>query len=139
MSKKFIAAVTAGSITMLLVGAILYGLVFVWLFDEGAVAIPGVMKESPSIPWILGGQLAFGLLVALVVEWRKATTFSGGAWTGVLLGFLMAIGYDFAQFGTTNLWTIGATLLDPFITALLVGSGGGVIGFVLGHGSSDRE
>jgi hypothetical protein len=50
----------------------------------------------------------------------------------------MAIGYDFAQYGTSNLWTLKATLFDPFITAVLVGSAGGVIGFVLGRDSIDQ-
>ena len=55
-------------------------------------------------------------------------------WTGAIVGFLMAVGYDFAQYGTTNLWTLTATLVDPFISAVLVGAGGGAIGFVLGRG-----
>lgn len=100
MSKRFITAAAAGSVTMLLVG--------------------------------------FGFLVTLIVSWRGATSFANGAWTGAILGFLMAIGYDFAQYGTSNIWTLKATLLDPFITAVLVVSAGGVIGFVLGRDSVDQ-
>lgn len=133
MTRRFIIAAVAGSITMLVVGFLLYGLLFAGLFREGALTIPGVMKQPPEILWILAGQVGFGLLIALVISWRGATSFTSGAQTGALFGFLMAIGYDFAQYGTSNLWTLTATLLDPLLTAVLVGSAGGAIGFVLGR------
>jgi uncharacterized membrane protein len=138
MYKRFIIAAAAGSVTMLLVGFLLYGIVFAGLFREGALAIPGVMKQRPEILWVLAGQIGFGILVTLVVSWRSATSFADGAWTGAVFGFLMAIGYDFAQYGTSNLWTLKATLLDPFISAVLVGSAGGMIGFVLGRNSVEQ-
>lgn len=138
MPKRFITAVIAGSITMLLVGFLLYGILFAGLFREGALTMPGVMKQKPDILWVVAGQIGFGILVTLIVSWRGATSFANGASTGAILGFLMAIGYDFAQYGTSNLWTLKATLFDPFITAALVGSAGGVIGFVLGRDSGDR-
>ena len=138
MPKRFIAAAAAGSVTMLLVGFLLYGVVFAGLFREGALTIPGVMKHELEILWIVAGQVGFGILITLIVSWRGATSFIRGAWTGATFGFLMAIGYDFAQYGTSNLWTLKATLLDPFITALLVASAGGVIGFLLGGDSGDR-
>jgi uncharacterized membrane protein len=138
MSKRFIVAAAAGSVTMLLVGVLLYGFVFAGLFREGAVTMPGVMRQTPVILWVLAGQVGFGILVTLVVSWRGAASFANGAWTGAMFGFLMAIGYDFAQYGTSNLWSLKATLLDPFITAVLVGSAGGVIGFVLGRDSVDQ-
>lgn len=78
--RNFIAAAVAGSVTMLLVGFLLYGIVF---------------------------------------------------------SFLMAIGYGLAQFGTSHLWTLKATLVDPFITAVLAGSAGGMIGTVLGPNAAD--
>jgi hypothetical protein len=49
MSKRFITAAAAGSITMLLVGFLLYGIVFTGLFREGALTIPGVMRQKPEI------------------------------------------------------------------------------------------
>ncbi|MEM9057112.1 MAG: hypothetical protein AAGD86_06525 [Pseudomonadota bacterium] len=118
---------------MLIVGGLLYGVAFAWLFQEGAIALPGVGRQPPDLPWVLAGQLGFGVLVTLVVSWRGTLTLAGGAQTGALFGFLMAIGYDFAQYGTTNLWTLKATLLDPLITAVLVGSGGAVSGYLLGR------
>lgn len=139
MSKRFIAAVAAGSVTMLLTGFLLYGVLFAGLFREGALTIPGVMKQKPEFLWVVAGQIGMGILVTLVISWRNVTSFPGGARTGALFGFLMAIGYDFAQYGTSNLWVLRATLIDPFITAVLFGSAGGVIGLVFGHDSADQK
>ena len=138
MPKRFVIAVIAGSVAGMLGGLFLYGFAFAGLFREGAITMPGVMKQSPEFLWIVAGQLGFGILVTLVISWRGATSFADGALTGAIFGFLMAVGYDFAQYGTSNLWTLKATLLDPFITALLVGSAGGVIGFVLGRDTVDQ-
>jgi hypothetical protein len=132
MNRRFAVAVLAGSLTLLPVGFLLYGDVFAFLFEEGALTLPGVMRQSPSIGWIVAGQVGFGTLVALAISWRGKKDLVGGAATGAILGFLMAVGYDFAQYGTSNLWTLGATLADPFVTALLVGSSGAVTGWVLG-------
>lgn len=132
MDGRFAAAVIAGSLTLLPVGFLLYGVVFAFLFEEGALTLPGVMRQSPSIAWIVAGQCGFGTLLALVIRWRGREDLFGGAVTGALLGFLMAVGYDFAQYGTSNLWTLRATLVDPFVSALLVGSSGAVTGWVLG-------
>ncbi len=136
MSVRYTLAVLAGSVVMLLVGSILYGVLFAGLFREGAIAGAGVMKQSPDFLWIIVGQLAFAVLLTLIISWRNATSIAAGMWTGAIVGFLMAIGYDFAQYGTTNLWTLTATLVDPFISAVLVGAGGGVMGFVLGRGQA---
>jgi hypothetical protein len=44
----------------------------------------------------------------------------------------MAASYDLSQYGTTNLWTLKLTLLEPLITAVMVGAAGAVVGAVLG-------
>ncbi len=94
MSSRFLLAVVASSITVMMVGFLLYGVLFVDLFREGASTLPGVMKAKPDIAWILVGQLGFGVLVTLVVSWRGALSLTGGLHTGLVFGFLMAVGVD---------------------------------------------
>ena len=79
--------------------------------------------------------MPFGILLALVVSWRGTLSARGGAVTGATLGFLMAASYNFAQYGTTNLWTLRLTLVEPLLTMVMVGAAGAVVGTVLaGHG-----
>lgn len=133
MPKSLILAAIAGSVSMLFTGFVFYAVLFDDLFREGAVVMPGVMKQSPDVVWILTGQAGMGVLTTLMVSWRGKTSLLGGAQTGAIFGFLMAIGYDFAQYGTSNLWTLKATLADPFITAGMFAVAGGVIGWILGR------
>lgn len=58
-----------------------------------------------------------------------------GAVTGALLGFLMAASYDLSQYGTTNLWSLKLTLIEPFISMALVALAGAAVGTVLGWDS----
>jgi hypothetical protein len=44
----------------------------------------------------------------------------------------MAASYDLSQYGTTNLWNLRLTLVEPFITLVLIGGAGAVVGWVLG-------
>lgn len=132
LDTRFWLAALAAGITLLPVGYLLYGVLFAALFSQGALTIPGVMRSPPNVWWILAGQAGFGVLVALMVRWRGKLTLRGGAEAGALLGLLMAIGYDFAQFGTSHLWTLRATLVDPFLSAALVSCAGAVAGWILG-------
>ena len=91
-------------------------------------------EEPAGVLWVGLAHVPFGILLALVVSWRGATSAKGGAVTGATLGFLMAAGYDLSQYGTTNPWTLNLTHVEPFISMVLVGTGGAVVGIVLGRG-----
>jgi hypothetical protein len=47
----------------------------------------------------------------------------------------MAASYDFSQYGTTHLWTLDLTLVEPFITLVMIGTTGAAVGAVLGEGT----
>ena len=72
-------------------------------------------------------HIPFGILLALVVRWSGALTARDGAVTGALLGFLMAATYDLSQYGTTTLWTLRLTLVEPFITMVMVAVAGALV------------
>jgi len=44
-----------------------------------------------------------------------------------------AASYDLSQYGTTNLWSLKLTLVEPLITMVMIGIVGAVVGTVLGH------
>jgi hypothetical protein len=131
MSSRFVAAAAAGMLTIAVFGGLLYGVVFVGLFRANMGSAVGVMKSPPELAWVGLSHVPFGILLTLVVSWRGVYTLRGGAVTGAILGFLMAASYDLAQYGTTNLWTLRLTLIEPFITMIMVGAAGAVVATVL--------
>lgn len=138
MRPLFVPAVLAGMVSIALVGGLLYGVLFAGLFEANTGTATGVMKSPPELLWVGLAHVPFGLLLALVVSWRGATSPRAGAGTGATLGFLMAASYDLSQYGTTHLWTLELTLIEPFIAMVLVGVAGAVVGAVLGRGAHDH-
>jgi len=136
MTMRFGVAALAGMLTIAVVGGLLYGVILAEFFRSNITL--AVMKAPPSFAWVGLSHLPFGILLALVVRWRGVLTAGGGALTGGTLGFLMAASYDLSQYGTTNLWTLRLTLVDPLITTIMVASAGAVVGLVLG-GRSGRQ
>jgi uncharacterized membrane protein len=138
MGNRFVLAAFAGMLALALFGSLLYGVLFARLFEANLGPATGVMKSPPEFLWIGLAHLPFAVLLTLVISWRGALSARGGALTGAILGFLMAASYDLSQYGTTNLWTLKLTLIEPFITLVMVGAAGSVVGLVLGWRSSSR-
>lgn len=125
MSKRFVVAAVAGMLTIAVVGGVLYGVVFADFFRQNTTS--SVMRTPPGFIWIALSHIPFGILLALVIRWRSARTIRDGAASGAMLGFLMAASYDLSQYGTTTLWTLRLTLIEPFITTVMVAVAGAVI------------
>lgn len=132
MHTRFALAALAGMVTIAIAGALLYGVVFRELFLANRGSAVGVMKSPPELVWVGLAHVPFGLLLALVIKWRGRVSARGGAVTGAILGLLMAASYDLSQYGTTHLWTLKLTLVEPLITMAMVGVAGAAVGVVLG-------
>jgi uncharacterized membrane protein len=130
---RFVAAALAGMLTIAVLGGVLYGVIFANLFASNRGSATGVMKSPPDLLWVGLAHVPFGVLLTLVVQWRGETNARGGAISGAILGFLMAASYDLSQYGTTNLWTLKLTLVEPLITMVMIGGAGAVVGMVLGR------
>jgi hypothetical protein len=62
--------------------------------------------------------------------------FVAAALAGMLtIAVLGGVLYDWSQYGTTNLWTLRLTLVEPLITMIMVAAAGAVVALVLGGGS----
>jgi uncharacterized membrane protein len=127
---RFMFAALAGMLTIAVMGGVLYGVVFASYFRANIIS-PGIMKAPPAFGWIALSHVPFGILLALVVRWRGELSARGGAIAGAVLGFLMAMSYNLAQFGTIEHWTLQLTLLEPLITTAMVGTAGAVVGTIL--------
>lgn len=131
---RFAAAALAGMVAVAVFGGLFYGVLFAGLFEAEVNTIPGVMKDPPDLLWIALAHVPFGVLLALVVSWRGEMSARGGAITGAMLGLLMAASYNLSQYGTTHLWSLTLTLVEPLIAMALVAAAGAVVGTVLGEG-----
>jgi uncharacterized membrane protein len=137
MTQRFVLAALAGMLTIAVLGSVLYGVIFASFFRANIIDL-GIMKTPPALGWIALSHVPFGILLTLVVRWRGELSARGGAIAGAVLGFLMALSYNLAQFGTVEHWTLQLALVDPFITAAMVSTAGAVVGAILARGPGVR-
>ena len=137
MTKRFVAAAVSGMLTIAVVGGVLYGVVFADFFRANIDVT--FMRRPPRFIWIALSHMPFGILLALVVRWRGVATLRDGAVTGGTLGLLMAASYDLAQYGTTTFWTLRLTLIEPFITMVMVAIAGAVVAWVWRGGTNPGQ
>jgi hypothetical protein len=102
-------------------------------FEANVGTGTGIYKDAPEIGPIALGQISLALLLTLaIMRWGgDSRSVVGGFKVGVLFGFLIALGVDLTMYGTTNVQNLTATLVDPLISAVLVGVTGAVIGMIL--------
>jgi hypothetical protein len=136
-TNRLTFATLAGALTAFILGYLLYGVLLVGFFAANAGSATGVNRDAPNLVPIAIGQVAFALLLTLVISrWGNSQSLAGGAKVGALFGLLMALAFDLTMYGSTNLSNLTATLVDPLFSLVLTAVTGGVIGMVLGRGGA---
>ena len=130
---RFAMAIFAGTLVLLVLGFILYAMVFTGYFaanaEPGAAA---VAKDPPDMPFIYLSELILAVLLCLVIgRWADVSGAVAGFRTGAVFGFLLSLAISMMFYGTVNYMNLEATLLDVVLTTVRVALAGAVIGMVL--------
>ena len=94
------------------------------------------MREESEMVWwalIVGNVFQAYLLVYIFDKWTNITTFSSGLQAGAILGLILGFAMNLTMYGTSNMMNLTAALVDPFVSAVMMGITGGVIGYMLGR------
>ncbi|MEQ8425889.1 MAG: hypothetical protein RIA63_14320 [Cyclobacteriaceae bacterium] len=135
-AKKRIMATLAGFVTFFVLGWLLYGMLLMDFFSANSGSATGVPRAETEMVWwalILGNVLQAYFLVYILGKWENITTFGSGLQAGVVIGLIIGYGYSLTMYATTNMMNLTAALVDPLVTAAMMGVSGGVIGAVLGR------
>jgi hypothetical protein len=135
-SKKRIMATLAGFVTLFLLGWILYGMLLVDFYAANSGGATGVMRSEMEMVWwalVLGNVLQAYLLVYIFSKWTTVNTFGGGLQAGIVIGLILGFAFNLTMYGTTNIMNLTSALVDPLVSAAMMGVTGGVIGMVLGR------
>lgn len=133
MDTKTLVAGLAGGVVLFLTGYVFYVLLMADFFAFD------VAKDPPSIPFIIGGELVFGILLAWVCNLANVRNAVEASKLGALLGFLVAIGIGLLMHGSTNVTTLEVYLVDSVIWAVRFTVAGAVVGWLLGRGDDSDE
>ncbi|MCY3772529.1 MAG: hypothetical protein OXG98_10995 [Gemmatimonadetes bacterium] len=132
---RFLVATIAGALVLLVLGFILYAMVFVGYFaanaEPGAAA---VAKDPPEMLFIYLSELILAALLCLVIGcWAGVSGAGAGFRTGAVFGFLLSLAISLMFYGTVNYMNLQATLFDVVLTTVRIALAGAVIGIVLGR------
>jgi hypothetical protein len=136
MGSRQIMAVVAGTVSLMVLGFLSYGMLLADFFAANQGTAVDAWKAEP-VMWALSiGQLAWAAaLVYLFGRGPTVGTFMDGAKLGALLGLLVGAWWDLSMFATQNTMNLTAALTDIGLNAVMSGITGGIIAAILGRGS----
>ena len=130
--RRVVMGTIVGGLVLYALGYVIFDVAVKSFYDANVGSATGVSRE-PQLLWaVMLGTLAYGALVALVIELRPDATVGGGVMLGALVGFLLWATADFILYGATNISNLTRTVVDPLLELVRAGVAGGVIVAVVG-------
>ncbi len=130
-ARRFIAGTIVGGIVLFAAGYLIFNIVLAGFFAAHAGSATGVERDAPLLWAIAVGCLGYAALIRYAGGGRVASGLTGGAAVGAVVGFLLWFTADFILYGTQNVSTLTAAIVDPLAGLVHGGIGGAVIGFVV--------
>ncbi len=130
---RYAMALIVGTLVLLVLGFILYAMVFTGFFAANAEPGAGaVAKDPPDMLFIYLSELILAALLCVVIGcWAGVSGMVAGFRTGAVFGFLLSLSISMMFYGTVNYMNLQATLFDVVLTTVRVAVAGAVIGLVL--------
>lgn len=126
-----LAAALAGGIVMFLLGFLFFGVLFADYFKANMVQYPGLEKNPPLVWAIFLFNLAWGWLIAWVVDRSGPAGWAEGAKVGSITMFVIGVGIDLEFQAFMNVHKALAPMLVHIILVIVMGAAAGaVIGLV---------
>ncbi len=136
-SKNYLLAGILGGIVYFFLGWFIYGMLLMNYMEENAGLALGVNRVD-MLFWSIGlGSLLYGFFLSYIFSCLgQVKTAGSGAKTGAWIGFLVAGAIDFTMYGTTNISTLNAVVVDILAATVMATITGAVVAWVLGAGST---
>lgn len=130
---RYIAALIAGTVVLLVLGFFLYAVLFVGYFAANAEPeAAAVSKNPPDMAFIYLSELILAVLLCVLIGgWAGVSGAGRGLRIGAVFGFLMSLGISLVFYGTVHYMNLQATLLDVVLTTVRLALAGTVIGVLL--------
>ena len=129
-SKSNILATLAGTVTLFLLGYLIWGVATTDLMEGHSIA--SVMKDPPDFLFILLGNLFSAFAISTIYgKWARGHhSAKEGAELGVLFGIFVGFGIWFVQYATTELMDLTGYLINAVLEIIYYAVTGIVIALV---------
>jgi hypothetical protein len=134
MSIKVLAATIVGSITIFLLGYLIFGILLAPYTKMDEIQYIGLRKVPPDFLLLILKNIVQAFLLAYIFEYLAGIrTFLGGMKVGAITMFLITLSLNLNLLSIMNLHNgYTASILDLVGETVRMALGGGVIGAVLG-------
>lgn len=134
MLTKLIAGTVAGTISMMIIGFLVFGLALDTYMKANTNRFDGLFKDPPNMILMVVSHLAFaGLLTMIAVYWGNIRNFVDGLKLGAIATLLVAIWTNTINEAFMDVYIGWVPILVDAAAATVVGAiVGGIIGAVLG-------
>lgn len=134
MKVGTLVAALAGGIVMFGLGFLFFGLLFADYFKANTIDYPGLVKDPPLVWAIFLFSLAWGWLIAWVVDRSNLGGWGEGAKAGAIIMFVLALGIDLEFHAFMNLHKeFAPMILHIGIVTIMGAVAGAVVGLVLDY------
>ena len=136
-AKSQLLATLGGFVVFFLLGWLLYGILLMDFYQANTGTATNVMRAEDEMIWwalILGNIVQTYFLVYIFDKWGNITTFGAGLKAGLIIGFIIGLAFNLSMYGTSNLMNLTSMIVDPFVSAVMMGITGGVVAVIIGKG-----
>ncbi len=129
-SKQHLLATVVATVTMFILGYLIWGVATVDYFEGHTVN--NVMKDPPLFPWIIIANLiaAFSLCVIYGKWARGYHSMGGGFQFGIWVGIFIGLGTGLVWYATTEMMDLQGHLVSAVLDIVYYGIVGAVIGLM---------
>ena len=132
MNKKVIFAALGGTITLFLLGGLVFGLLLQDYMESVMQNMGDCAKSNPSMLNIVLANLSVANLISIVFSKMNVSTFTGGLVNALWIGALIMLWFDLWMITTFQFMTSSLFIFDFISNTSLITLAGGVIGWILG-------
>lgn len=134
MKVGTLLAALAGGVVMFGLGFLFFGVLFAEFFKANTIEYPGLVKDPPLIWAIFLFNLAWGWLIAFVLDYGSRSGWAEGAKAGAIIMFVLGLGIDLEFHAFMNVHKALAPMIVHILIVTVMGAvSGAVIGLVLGY------
>lgn len=133
MNNRVLVGGLIGGFAFFLLGYLIYGMALAGVFAENTME--GVARPMEEFQWafLILGNIAFGFLLAYVLDKANTLSFSSAATVSAVIGLLVGFAVNFTMYGTSNTHTLTAHFADIIALTVMSAVVGGLIGWWYGR------
>tara|TARA_B100001750_G_scaffold176328_1_gene144543 strand:- start:38 stop:454 length:417 start_codon:yes stop_codon:yes gene_type:complete len=131
-TKKLAIGTVVGSITMFVLGYLIFDIIMAGFYANNAAAAFGVGRDTTLWFQVALGIASLATLVTLCIGWSGANDAACGFKVGATVGFFVWLGVGLIDYGYNTVSTAIFPVVDASMEMIRTGIGGAVIASVLG-------